>query len=220
MSKLTSVVAALLVCSACGKSDPQWLADLKPKMQSALDTHVNLLSAVVPLAVDGPTVPCSGAVETTVPSLSDATLKTFAAGGVKIYSWEHGKQDFLAGEAYVQVVGGSYLISSQYIEPAVAQLANPQEIGVFLPKTVDKGKAEDRAIIRPGKFEGTFVLVDVTGPAPRVIGRVPVTARTNDFITHSGEGAQAALEDNLERNVREAAEKACPGVRLTSKPAI
>jgi hypothetical protein len=215
MLRRMRMVGACVFLIACGKSDPQWLKDLKPKMQTALDGQ-KAVAAKVLSVVDGAKadVPCK-AVTGVVPTLSRELLDELTRGThAPLEISKVGAYPFLAGDPYQTLLGGKGTISPGSLEGAIADLANAQAIGVFVTDTVDFGKIDGNAIVRPGTFSGRFVLVSL--PALTVIGSAPITAKTNDWMTARG-SLEQELRNNLGSNVLHGAEAACPGLVTDGK---
>ena len=201
----------------CKDSEPEWLSQMRPRLQAILDGQGKKLAPVLPLVQSGAPIACSGASAGKIPSLSRELAARLAAGATKALSQKPRKtpSNVLDGDAYRALLGDTFTYAPSTFEPAIKELASARQVGIFVTHKLDPGHAKGRSIEKQGHFEGELVLVDLT--APKLLARVPVSADTSPMVMISNDyGADVQLLEDLESNVRTQAAKAlqpgCPGV--------
>ena len=215
-----ALLLALAACAACKESEPGWITDMRPKLQATLDDHAKKLRPALALVPNPPTpVACSGAAAGKVPTLSRELAARLAAGGAKALSMKPRKEvaNVLDGDSYRALLGDTWTRSPTVFEPAMKEIAEAKQVGVFITTKLDPGHVNGRTIEKKGHWEGWLVLLDLS--APKVLASVQVSADTlPSFGISTDFSADVQLLESLENRARAEAQKAlasgCPGLTL------
>lgn len=210
----------VLALGACKESEPAWITDLRPKLQATLDAHGKKLAPALALVPKTPTaISCSGAAPGKVPTLSQELATRLAADGVKALSMKPRKEitNVLDGDSYRALMGDRWTWSPTVFEPAMKEIADAKQVGVFITNKLEPGHVNGRTIEKKGHWEGWLVLLDLS--APKVLASVQVSADSlSSFGISNDYSADVQLLENLENRSREEAQKAlatgCPGLTL------